>query len=204
MARPDGAELPFTLRGIDGRVEITYVVNDDPKRWGFDLLGLDFDIEAARGFPVMTARSRYAAEGYAGYLGWIQVVDYVVRHGDVEDAAVFVVPDVAPQARDANTPYCTFGYEPVMFDAPAYADEPNVDWNARTFLAYSPDCLMTPIVEPLCGFFWGYRIVAGVVTPKELRTCTSDDWLGTRRLLRLRLPTWDFRGDDWCSPAFTD
>jgi hypothetical protein len=61
---------------------------------------------------------------------------------------------------------------------------------------------MTPVVEPLCGFFWGYLIENGTVTRKDLRPSTVDDWPLVRRLLRLRLPTWTFGGEEWRPPAF--
>jgi hypothetical protein len=57
-------------------VRIRHGANDDPARWGYDRLGLAFDSAAAKGFPVVEARVEYPAEGYAGFLGWIQVVKY--------------------------------------------------------------------------------------------------------------------------------
>jgi hypothetical protein len=191
----------FELRQAAGYVEITYAVNEDPARWGFDLLHLDFDINAARGFPVMEARAKLAREGYAALLGWIQVIDYTVTHESGPEEMVWIAPDVSPQVREANTPYTSFGIEPVIFDAPAFTEK-NVDWTARTFLTYTPDCLMTPIVEPLCGFTWGYVITDGVVTPKDLEPAVLDDWIAARKVLRLRLPTWTFEGADWNPSRF--
>ncbi|HEX5405132.1 MAG TPA: hypothetical protein VFX16_22860 [Pseudonocardiaceae bacterium] len=196
------AGMGFSLRGIDGSVAITYGVNDDPERWGFQYFGWDWDIEVARGFPVIEARVRYPAEGYAAILGWIQVVAMVDRD-DPAAETTWIVPDVAPQYREANTPYLAFGIEPVMFDTPA-TDAPNVEFRASTFLTYTPDCLLTPVVEPLCGFTWGYDIEQGVVRPKQLRGSTVEDWLEARKLLRIRLPTWTFGGDDWQPPALAD
>jgi hypothetical protein len=95
----------------------------------------------------------------------------------------------------------SFGIEPVLFDAPAFTER-NVDWSARSFLTYTPNCLMTPVVEPLCGFCWGYVITNGTVKPKLLAPGSINDWMETRRLLRLRLPTWEFRGDEWNPPPF--
>ena len=192
--------ISFTLRGVDGRVVLRYELNEDPEKWGFDQLGLDWDWNVARGFPLLEGRVEYAAEGYLGILGWIQVVDYVV--GDRSGEEEFVVaPDVAPQARDANTPYLSYGIEPRLFDAPA-SDEKDIDWNAHAFLTYTPDLLMTPIVEPLCGCSWGYTVSSGTVTAKALAAGTLDDWLHARKWLRARLPTWTFRGDDWQPPPF--
>lgn len=195
------AALRFALRDTEGHVTINYSVNDNPQRWGFDLLGLNLAPDAAKGFPVIQAKVAFSREGYAGLLGWVQVVDYTVVRDDVPEELVWVVPDVAPQLRDANTPYLAFGIEPIMFDAPAFTEK-DVDWTARTFLTYTPDCLITTVVEPLCGFRWGYVIRDGVVTPKTLAPCSHDDWIDSRRLLQVRLPTWTFGGDDWRPPAF--
>lgn len=194
-------QIAFELRQATGNVEITYTVNEDPARWGYDLLNAGFDIDAARGFPVMEARAKLSREGYAALLGWVQVVEYTVTHQAGPEETVWVGPDAAPQAREANTPYTSFGIDPVIFDAPAFTEK-NVDWTARTFLTYTPDCLMTPIVEPLCGFSWGYVIAEGVVTPKKLILAVIDDWVQARRVLRLRLPTWTFGGANWSPPRF--
>ncbi|HTT89404.1 MAG TPA: hypothetical protein VMF65_07585 [Acidimicrobiales bacterium] len=195
------ATMAFALRGAEGRVTITYSVNSDPARWGFNLLGLSFGAEVARGFPVVQAKTSFPREGYAALLGWVQVVDYVVARGGIPDEKVWVVPDVPPQSREANTPYLAFGIDPVLFDAPAFTEK-DVDWTARSFLTFTPDCLMTPVVEPLCGFRWGYVVADGVVTPKELAPSSEEDWVELRRMLRVRLPTWTFGGEDWTPPAF--
>jgi hypothetical protein len=191
----------FALRGAEGRVEITYSVNEDPARWGFHLLGSDFNDNSGRGFPVIQARVRFSAEGYAGCLGWIQIVDYTVRNESGEDEQGWAVPDVPPQARDANTPYMSFGIEPTLFDAPAFNDR-NVDFNARSFLTYTPDCLMSPIVEPLIGFCWGVEVIDSVVSPKALRPASISDWTQARKYLGFRLPTWKFNGREWNPPSF--
>lgn len=201
---PVSQALSFTLRDVAGRVEISYQVNDDPARWGYGLLGMDgFDVEAARGFPVTTARTSFPAEGYAGLLGWIQVVDYTVTPAAGPEETVWVVPDVAPQARDANTPFLSFGIDPVMFDAPATDErDARVDWTAHTYLTATPDCLMTPVVEPVCGFSWGYVLADGAVSLKPMRPSVRGDWHTSRKYLGLRLPTWEFRGDEWDPPGF--
>ncbi len=191
--------MRFSLRGVDGRVLLRYEVNKDPARWGFDRLGLNMDVGVARGFPVIEGRVEYPAEGYLGLLGWIQAVDYTVRKDSGEEVHI-VAPDVAPQTRGANTPYLSFGTEPRLFDAPAFTEK-DVDWNARAFLTYTPDLLMTPVVEPLCGVFWGYEIDDGAVTPKPLRAATIDDWTRACELLRPRLPAWTFGGAGWEAPG---
>ena len=58
--------IPFELRGVSGRVEVEYLVNEDPARWGYPILELEsFDVERARGCPVARATIEYPAEGYA-------------------------------------------------------------------------------------------------------------------------------------------
>ena len=199
---PVKRRMTFELRDATGAVEFTYSRNEDATRWGYDLLGLDWDFSVAHDFPVIEGRVTFPRRGYAGILGWVQAVDYVVTDEHGVDDAVVVTPDVAPQSRDADQPYLAFGIEPQLFDAPAFTER-NVDWNARAFLTYTPDCLMTPVVEPLCGCFWGYAIEDSVVTPKDLRPATVDDWRTARGLLEENLPRWTFGGNAWQPVAFT-
>ncbi len=180
---------------------VDYSVNHDPERWGFGLPGPDIPFEIARGFPVIEARVAFPRDGYAALLGWVQVVAHEVLVEGEPGKTVWVAPDIAPQSREANTPYLAFGIDPVLFDAPA-STERNLHWRARTFLTFTPDCLMTPVVEPLCGFRWGYVAADGAVTPVELVPSTRADWTEARRVLRLRLPTWTFGGADWTPPPF--
>ena len=47
-------------------MEVEYLVNEDPARWGYPILELEsFDVERARGCPVARATIEYPAEGYA-------------------------------------------------------------------------------------------------------------------------------------------
>jgi hypothetical protein len=186
----------FEARDLSGQVRVAYGVNSNPRRWGYHLLGLDFDIEVARGFPVIEARVEYPAEGYAAYLGWIQIVRYWI--GD--DAEPTVVVDVAPQMKESRMPYLSFGIQPVLFDAPTFTEQ-NVTWRAWSFLTFTPDCVMTSVVEPACGFHWGYDIRAGTPLPINLVPVGRAEWLDVREELRKRFPDWTFQGDDWEQPS---
>jgi hypothetical protein len=192
---PVSRSFSFTLREVAGRVDIDYSVNEDPARWGFDLIGFEELLDLPRGFPVIEARTAYPAPGYRGLLGWVQVVSWQDPTA-TEPETTWIVPDVAPQAIGANSPYLTFGIDPVFFDAPA-TDQPDSDWLARAFLTCTPDLLMTPVVEPVLGLAWGYDIAQGKVTPKDLRPAGTDDWREIRKMLGIRLPMWTFGGDDW-------
>ena len=184
--------VPFRAREIPGVVRIQYGRNEDPARWGYDLLGLTFDSDVARGFPVVEARVEYPAEGYAALMGWIQLVRYWV--GDQQNPTV--IADVAPQLRDARMPYMSFGTNPILFDAPAFTER-NVMWRAWSFLTVTPDALMTPVVEPVCGFSWGYDLRDGRPQPTEVAPIVQTEWLDIRDELRTRYPEWTFRGEDW-------
>jgi hypothetical protein len=37
--------LPFELRGVGGRIHVRYGVNDDPRRWGYEVLDLEWYAE---------------------------------------------------------------------------------------------------------------------------------------------------------------
>jgi hypothetical protein len=190
--------LSFHLRGLSGRVQVHYGVNDDPQRWGYDKLGLDFDVDVARGFPVMEARVEYAAQGYAGFLGWIQVVRYQVGEGS---EPTVVAPDVPPQLKDSGTPYLSFGIEPVLFDAPAFTER-DVTWTAWSFLTQTPDLVMTRVVEPVCGFRWGYVVRDGIPSATELAPASREDWFDVSEKLREQFAGWQFGGEGWKPPHF--
>jgi hypothetical protein len=182
------ASFGFRLRGREGRVHVRYEVNEDPVRWGYDLLNLGFDIEVARGFPVVEATVEYPAEGYGAVLGWIQVVRY--RVDDAVEPTVVI--DVAPQLKDTRMPYLSYGPRPALFDAPAFTEQ-NVVWRASSFLTATPDALMTPVVEPVCGFCWGYVIRDGTVEPTELVPARREHWLEARNELQARFSEWTFQ-----------
>ena len=181
--------IPFELRGLTGRVQVEYLVNEDPARWGYPLLQLDsFDVERSRGCPVARATVEYPAEGYAAEMAWIQVVEQRVGA-----AAGEILVDVAPQmhAVEAAMPYMAFGVRPTFFDAPATDDE-QYEFRANAFLTASPDALMTPVVAPLCGFKWGYEVVDANPRIAPLAHAGAREWAWARAQLEERYPAWTF------------
>jgi hypothetical protein len=181
--------IPFELRGLAGRVEIEYLVNDDPDRWGYPVLGLESLVERSRGCPVVSATVEYPAEGYAAVMGWIQVVDH--RAAPATESTILV--DVAPQmhAVDAAMPYFAFGVLPAFFDAPSTTDE-QYEFRAHAFLTASPDALMTPVVAPLCGFTWGYEVVGGEPNIAPLEPAGLAEWSWIQAQAKERYPAWTF------------
>jgi hypothetical protein len=182
-----GLTVPFGLRGSEGSLAVECGVNGDPRRLGYHLLGLPYDLEVARGFPVVRASVSFPGEGYAGAMGWIQVLRY--GSGGLGDERIEV--DLPPQHQDSNTPYCFWGIQPTFFDAPSTPHE-DVTWTAEAFLATSPDALMTRTVRPICGFRWGYattRKPPQILPPESL---DRGAWEAARPTLRQRFPAWDF------------
>lgn len=169
-----------------GRVQVDYEVNEDPVGWGYPVLALESLIQRSRGCPVVQATVEYPAEGYAAVMGWIQVV----RH---RPAAPEILVDVAPQmhAVDAGMPYFAFGVRPTFFDAPSTDDE-EYEFRAHAFLTASPDAVMSPVVEPLCGFSWGYEVVRGKPEIAQLERAGKAEWSWMRSVLEQRYPNWTF------------
>jgi hypothetical protein len=183
----------FVLRGIPGRVLIHYGANDDPDRWGYPLLGMSYPVELAKGFPVIQAEVDYPAEGYAAVLAWIQLV--WIR--DLDGGKPNYQPvDLAPQLLGLDLPYFSFGVRPVLFDAPSYGIAANVDWVAHSMLVFTPDCLMTRVVRPVCGFSWGYHLRGTAPTLVPPQITAAPDWEPDLALLRNAHPSWVFENPD--------
>jgi hypothetical protein len=182
--------IPFRLRGVDGEVSVLYGVNEDPIRWGYAVLELEwFKPELVRGFPVMQASVDHPAEGYAADMGWLQVVRYDIRDPDEEERVT--VFDVPPQLSETDIPYAAFGVHPTFFDAPAMSAK-NATWRAATFLVHTPDAVLSRIIRPICGFSWGYRVEDGLVLLDALTVADASDWSGILADLRMRFATWTF------------
>jgi hypothetical protein len=188
---PERASLtiPFFLRHFDGSVAVHYAVNDDPTRWGMQYLGIAADVEElqlARGFPVLLATVQYAAEGYAAELQWIQLVSTSIGAARAE-----VMCDTAPQMTGVALPFMSFGVNPVLFDAPVRI-QPGLQWRAESFLTCTPDVLMSKIIEPVCGFTWGFDVEDSGVRIKDLAVVEDSSWSKATEHLAQRYPDWRF------------
>jgi hypothetical protein len=182
-------EIGFVLHGQTGTVTVMHRLNSDPAAVGFDLLGLDLGDLDLSGFPVVEATIQYEDQGYRALMGWLQVV----RYTSLDEGDVFIV-DTAPQFRGIagmDFPFLSWGLRPGLFDAPAI-DGVSVDWWADSFLVATPDALMTPNIEPLCAFRWGYEVDdKGAVTSRPPRVRdTAEAWTEIRDRVQHLHPAW--------------
>lgn len=181
--------IDFVAHDRPGTVTVHQEINNDPAAAGFGLLGLDLGSSSSAGFPMIEAMVDYEGRGYHAFMGWLQVVRYTAP----EDGTVFIV-DTAPQLRaiqGLDYPFFSWGPRPTLFDAPAI-DQCSVDWWADAFLVGSPDALMTPTIEPLCAFRWGYQVDEnGTVTSRSPRIRdTNEAWREIRDQVQELHPAW--------------
>lgn len=180
--------MPFRLRGHAGRVAVYSGVNDDPRRTGFDLLGLPFDLALTRGYPTIRAAITYEGTGYRAYMGWIQLI----TNRDPATAEATTSVDLPPIHWGVDSPFFTFGSAPTFFDAPANPDHETEDWIAEAFLVVCPDVARTRRIAALLGFRWGYALRARRPTPLAVEPAGANAWDAHLPLLREQFPDWEF------------
>lgn len=172
-------EIPFVHLRRPGRVTVTCATTTDPA-----LLGA---FPAAVGLPHLTARVEYQEHGYRALFGWVQLV----RSTDNLSCGDGFELDPFALFADAPSPYCFFGFEPTLFEAPARDVRARMEWVAHAFLAYSPLDSDDREVVPIVGFSWGFDgDDRERVTPRELRRLADDDWAHHVPLLRSTFPAW--------------
>lgn len=180
----------FEWRGLTGSVNVECISNDDPSGYGCWA-------REAYGFPVCTASVRYPGRGYNSMFGWVQLV----RSTDNESAGERFEVDPFALFGDAHSPYCWYGTEPTLFDAPSRTDRAPMQWLAYSFLATTPiDEMMDGNprrIVPLLGFEWGFDIGADAGREIELRPVAgipSKAWEAQLPMLRSEYPSpfWTF------------
>jgi hypothetical protein len=173
--------LPFSLRGIAGAVDIKLDITRNP-----DELGA---MPEAIGLPHCHAAVRYPGLGYAGMLGWIQLV----RSTDNNSRGERFEMDPLTLLGDVSHPFAFFGVTPTLFDAPARRSRADLDWLAHSFLCYlKNDDEDVRIVQAVTGFSWGFTITAAATTVTPARPLSSEDWSRHRDLLHAEHPDWLF------------
>ncbi len=166
--------LEFLHAGRPGTVRVDVAANDDPAALGCG--------EDARGLAWCRATIEQDARGYAGALGWIQLVDSSDAPGG------FAIDPFEPLG-EVPHPFCFFGFAPTLFDGPSRPTRDDMTWTARAFLAGIGEDHEASAIR---GFSWGFTIAAGEVTivgPTELSGSAWDECLPA---LRVSHPAWRF------------
>jgi hypothetical protein len=187
MAEADNLRISFSLRGIDGLIDVSVRRNTDPEAIGYTvMMSYGLPVDFARGFPVCRATLTYPADGYAAIFGWTQVV-----HSTDSAAPGFEMDPIAIY-RNVATPFAWYGVRPELFDAPSRDSRDDMDWEAHSFLCISPDAVLSRQVQAITGFSWGLTITGaaiGITPPAPLEPLAWDSHLD---LLRTSYPEWTF------------
>jgi len=195
--------FPFRVRDAEGSVSVSFEANEDPERWGYGVLGMEWPTEIAKGLPVLTARTEVALDGYAAVMGWLQIVRIevleasasLVAGGEKAPAGQHEWVDGPPQLRGLGVPFTSFGVCPTLFDAPA-STESDTTFLADSWLTASPDALISRESFPVLGLRWGYSTRTGephaLYEPAQL---DQSEWAEALPLLRETFPDWQFRSD---------
>lgn len=177
--------LEFELGGLGGSVDISIETNDDPERLGCP--------PSARGFPVCTADVEFEGRGYEALIGWVQLV----RSSDNQSSGREFESDPFALFFDLPSPYCWYGTEPTLFDAPYRAHTEPLTWTAQSYLATTPlteaaRTLTRPVI-PLVGFAWGFtRDDQSVITVEAPSVLDASDWNLIAPRLRATYLKWKF------------
>jgi hypothetical protein len=187
-------EIPFSHLGHQGRVIITSEKTLEPA-----ILGAR---EGATGLANCKATIEFPAGGYLELLGWVQLVCSTDNssHGRKFEMDPF---DVFDLDKHAPSPYCWYGINPTLFDAPSRGKRVDLDWVAHSFLAASPlhgkRRITAPlreyrrIVMPLLGFSWGFHIFNKEnIELKSITSLTAADWASHLPYLRKYYKKWQF------------
>ena len=186
MAEAGRLRIGFTLRGLDGLIDVSLTANTDPVSLGYSLLSGGQPVEFVTDFPVCRATVTYPADGYAAVFGWTQMVRSTDGAGsgfEMDPIAIY---------RDVSTPFAWYGLTPVLFDAPSREARHEMDWEAHSFLCVSPDAVVSPQVQAIAGFSWGFTIAGGRIACTPPRTLGSEAWDAHLGLLRTSYPRWVF------------
>ncbi|KAK0261972.1 hypothetical protein LTS00_018117, partial [Friedmanniomyces endolithicus] len=201
MAHPDAVQdkqtLSLTFKAPKrelSNITITIESNTDPVKIGQHLTFPDHEATSDfLGFPTCTAKiCSPNSKGYAAIYGWIQMWRFSVLPDPI--LAVPWDMDEVPTFTGLNTPFCWFGPEPQLFNAPSrWAQDREMDWSALSFLTYVEDALLSKKVRPVLAFEWGFWIKDRVksVKPVVLRE-VGEAWEEQRGLLEGKFEGWVF------------
>ncbi len=129
--------------------------------------------------------------------GWVQLV----RSTDNESGGQRFEPDPFALFGDAQSPYCWYGTEPTLFDAPSRLGAAPREWVAHSYLATTPlrevlDGRPRRVV-PVLGFGWGFDSDGSAILLRDVQPLTAPDWRSDVVVLEAAYPAprWTFADD---------
>ena len=185
-------QIPFKNHKYQGQVTIDISENDNPSKYGFDILtNSKQDLSNVNGFPVCEAIvSTFSGKGYHSYMGWIQFISYEIN------GKQYIEIDRAPMYQNVDSPFFSWGVTPTLLDAPAMLEndrsrKSKVKWAAEAFLVSSPNGLMDKSLLPIASFTWGYSISEDKkVRIYNPRNTKLENWSEYTELLNKEFPNW--------------
>jgi hypothetical protein len=124
--------------------------------------------------------------------GWVQLV----RSTDNDSGGEQFETDPFALFGDAPSPYCWYGIEPTLFDAPSRPEKPPTEWVAHSFLATTS---IAEVLEgsprrvvPVLGFTWGFDSRRGSIELRDIARLAAADWDAHLPVLRASHPLWRF------------
>lgn len=175
VAPPDRGELSVT---------VNIHADNDPVKYGFDLLFPTIPSDKVRGFPVCEAVVETKRRGYASIYGWTQLV--------LDSNSTSWEFDYMGVTEQLDWPFCWFGPEPRLFDGPTRVGVSDIDWTARSFLTYIKDTVVSKNVLHVFGFEWGFTMRNGAINIKEVKELAASDWNEHIDYLTCQFPGWTF------------
>ena len=177
----------FEWRGLTGDVSVECIANDDPVGYGTVASTRMASPCARRRCGTRAAGTTQCSAGYNSYARRTMV-----------HTAMTLSRIRSRFFGDARSPYCWYGTEPTLFDAPSRVDREPLAWLAHSFLATTPlDEILDGNprrVVPLLGFAWGFDITSDSVTLRQIEPLADRDWKVVLPALRAAYPSpfWTF------------
>lgn len=173
-------QIPFVLKGVQGRVLVTCERNVNPQSIG--------SRPEARDFPACTATVDYPIRGYDSLMGWVQLV----RSDDNVSAGEHFEIDPLAFLGDLPHPYCWLGINPTLFDAPSRSPRADLTWTAHSFLCVPDDVGNGLEARAMLGFAWGFQVSDDHITLDLPVLLDGSAWNQHVAALGRDFPAWRF------------
>ncbi|MFH0993009.1 MAG: hypothetical protein V1761_01525 [bacterium] len=195
-------DIPFSLAGEDGTLNIVYGEISKPDSVGFEVVKeAGFVPDEATGFPYLRAWiGEFPTKGFRTLSAFIQTTQskFYQIVDDMMPALNEKAVDVSPFFREKHLPFYAFGYPAAMFSA-RHSDIrgfQKLNREINTFLVSFPNTGNGFRVECLAAFSWGFvewldrgKHQIKIAAVKEINT---EHWNNALELLQRTFPKYDF------------